>query len=47
MMDKQKKELTFVSYAHENLNRVRNAYHVLKKREVTVCFDKVDLGIGI
>jgi hypothetical protein len=47
MMEKQGKELTFLSYAHENLDRVRQAYEGLKERKVAAWFDKVDLGTGI
>jgi len=47
MMDKQKEELTFLSYAHENLDRLRKAYEGLKERNVAVWVDKIDLGTGI
>jgi len=47
MMEKQRKELTFLSYAHNDLEKVRKVHDGLKKREVDVWFDKVDLGPGI
>ena len=47
MMKEQKIELTFLSYAHENLDRGRQVDESLKERKVAAWFDKVDLGTGI
>lgn len=41
-----KRELTFLSYANEDLDRVRKVYNGLKKRGVDVWFDAEDLGKG-
>ncbi len=46
MAEEQKRELTFLSYAHDDLDRVRKVYEGLKKRKVDVWFDKVDLVTG-
>jgi tetratricopeptide (TPR) repeat protein len=40
------RELVFLSYAHEDLARVRNVYKGLKKRKVNAWFDKEDLKKG-
>jgi len=37
---------TFLSYAHDDLELVREVYEGLKKRKVDVWFDKVDLVPG-
>jgi tetratricopeptide (TPR) repeat protein len=41
-----KRDLVFLSYAHEDLDRVRRVYEGLKKRKVNVWFDKEDLRKG-
>jgi len=41
-----KREFTFISYAHEDLNQVRKLYDGLKERKVNAWFDKVDIGPG-
>jgi tetratricopeptide (TPR) repeat protein len=41
-----KRELTFLSYAHDDLERVRKVYEGLKKRKVDVWFDKKDVTKG-
>jgi tetratricopeptide (TPR) repeat protein len=46
MVDEQKRELTFLSYAHDDLDLVRKVYEGLKKRKVSVWFDNVDLVPG-
>jgi tetratricopeptide (TPR) repeat protein len=46
MMEEQKRELTFLSYAHGDLDRVWKVYEGLKKRNVSVWFDKANLGPG-
>ncbi len=40
------RELTFLSYAHSDLNQVRNIYTGLKDRGIKVWFDKKDLSPG-
>ena len=40
MMDEQKRELAFLSYAHDDLEMVYKVYEGLKKRKVAVGFDK-------
>ncbi|MCP5049709.1 MAG: toll/interleukin-1 receptor domain-containing protein, partial [bacterium] len=46
LQHESKRELTFLSYAHEDLDRVRKVYAGLKKRKVDVWIDKEDLGPG-
>ena len=41
-----RKQRVFLSYAHEDLDTVQTLYDDLKKREVNVWLDKVDLGKG-
>jgi len=41
-----KREFTFISYAHEDLNKVRKLYEDLKKRKVKAWFDKEDMAPG-
>ena len=41
-----RKQRVFLSYAHEDLDAVQTLYDDLKKREVNVWLDKVDLGKG-
>jgi tetratricopeptide (TPR) repeat protein len=40
------RELVFLSYAHEDLERILKVYEGLKERNVNVWFDKKDLGPG-
>ena len=40
------KPQVFLSYAHDDLDKVRRLYHDLKKRDVNLWFDKEDLGPG-
>jgi len=40
------REYAFLSYAHEDLEKVRKVYEGLKKREVNVWFDKEDIKQG-
>ncbi len=40
------REFVFLSYAHEDLDKVRKVYEGLKERKVNVWFDKEDLGSG-
>ena len=46
MMEETKRELTFLSYAHDDLERVRKVYKGLKERKVSAWFDKADMGPG-
>ena len=41
-----RKQRVFLSYAHEDLDTVKKLYDDLKKREVDVWFDKVELKKG-
>ena len=41
-----RKQRVFLSYAHEDLDTVQTLYDDLKKREVNVWLDQVDLGKG-
>ena len=41
-----KRDLVFISYAHEDLNQVRKVYEGLKKRRVNVWIDNEDLKTG-
>ncbi|MCK4762020.1 MAG: tetratricopeptide repeat protein [Candidatus Aminicenantes bacterium] len=45
-METSKSDLVFLSYAHDDVGRVREVYEGLKKRKVDVWFDKEDLGTG-
>jgi Flp pilus assembly protein TadD len=40
------REYAFLSYAHEDLEKIHKVYEGLKKRKVNVWFDKKDLKIG-
>jgi tetratricopeptide (TPR) repeat protein len=40
------RDLVFLSYAHEDLDKVRKVYEGLKERNVNVWFDKENLGPG-
>lgn len=46
MTQPQKKDQIFLSYAHEDLDKIRTIYAGLKKRSLNVWFDKEDLKIG-
>ncbi|MCP5049090.1 MAG: TIR domain-containing protein, partial [bacterium] len=45
-MPELKRDITFLSYAHEDLEQIWKIYKGLKKRGVDVWFDKEDLGKG-
>jgi hypothetical protein len=45
-MPEIEREYAFLSYAHEDLEKVRKVYEGLKKRKVNVWFDKEDLKKG-
>jgi hypothetical protein len=40
------RKLVFLSYAHDDLKKVREVYEGLKKRKVNIWFDREDLGLG-
>jgi hypothetical protein len=42
-MPVRERNLVFLSYAHEDLEKVRRVYDGLKERELNVWFDKRDL----
>jgi hypothetical protein len=41
-----KREFTFISYAHEDLNQIRKLYEGLRERNVNAWFDKEDMAPG-
>ena len=45
-MEEKKRNLVFLSYARDDLDRIWKVYEGLKKRKVAVWFDKADLGPG-